>query len=182
MVVYSIPKEIEDTGEVLVHAGDGSTRGSQAFRTRTGRLREYFVGKVLSTGQHFARLKVLGNEMEDVSLDRPPAWLREGHVVLLKAPYREGPRSKTAHVWPVKVKEKETVRVAGTIHTVTSPLFGFARSDKGREVRVNVEKLQAGARLQVGARITYVELLGERGFYAADVRAVRDDNFELSLD
>src|SRR5262249_24611904 len=160
----------EDMGEVLDHVGDGSTRGSQAFRTWSGMLREYFVGKVKSTGQHFALLDVLGSEMEDVCLDRPPMWLRVGHVVLLKAPYREGPRSKTARVWPLKVKEKAATRVSGMIHTVSTPLFGFARSDKGREVRVNMEALRHGARLRVGEKITYQEILGERGYYAAEVR------------
>src|SRR6516162_8095617 len=99
----TLPKQIEDSGDTLYLIGDGTTRGSKAYRDRAGRLREYFVGEVLSTGQHFARLKVLGNEMGDVVLDWPPPWIKVEHVVLLKAPYSNGPQLKTANVWPTKV-------------------------------------------------------------------------------
>jgi len=105
-------------GDILYLVGEGATRGTKSYRDRAGRLREFFVGEVLSMGQHFARLKVLGNEMVDVVLDWPPSWLRVGHVVLLKAPYCVGTKLKTPNVWPVKVTWKHPTRKTGTIYKV----------------------------------------------------------------
>jgi hypothetical protein len=179
MKTYSPPSPIEDRGEVLDRVGDGETRGSLLYRSRwNGRTAEYFIARCVKKGPHFATLDVLGNPMPDCELDRPPGWLAPGHIVLICLPHREGPLWKTAGMWPVKVTDKPVARIVGTIHAVKSPKFGFATADKnGRQCRVDVEHLLSGARLVVGDRISYEELLGECGYYAAKVQRILGETF-----
>jgi hypothetical protein len=70
----------------------------------------------------------------------------------------------------VTVTPCEAPRTVGGIVHVESSEYGFAKSDQGRECLVHVKYLTNGARLKKHARISYVEMLGDRGHYAVDIR------------
>lgn len=168
----TLPKFIEDLGQFLKRAGDGLVRGSRAYEDLQGNRHDYFIAKVKYIAPSiFANLEVLGNEMKAVQYKMPPpSWLRRGDYVLIKKPRIKDGILTTERLWQVTVAYKEAVRTHGTIHKVVGPSYGYARSREGRDVLVHKKYMQADVELRVGARITYVEYLGDRGYYAEDIR------------
>jgi hypothetical protein len=102
---FAVPHQIRDWGEILHLVGEGTIPGSKTYCDTAGRRFEYFVGKVVSLSPRFARMVVEGDEIQDVLIDLPPSWLRVGHIVLFKGPYKEGAQLKAVNVWPTTVVE-----------------------------------------------------------------------------
>jgi cold shock CspA family protein len=182
----AVPATLPLQGRVLRHSGRGRMPGSQLYiDLASARPYELFSVRVSFAGPAYFLGEVLGNaSLAVVRITRAgvqdAAGVQTGDV-LLAGPleFDADQMARMPHGWRLAAPAAGAMtrpvpgasRCLGVVNRIhTTGKFGQITSASGRLLFFHVSQLQPGATVQVGQRVSFVEVLTERGWNAVDVR------------
>jgi cold shock CspA family protein len=163
------PKTVSYKGVHLLKRGFSSViPGGYSYGTGSGWKADFVVGKVVSTGEHYSLVEMIGGGK--VKVNHLPRSLGVGDYVLC-GPVSQTPHGLTAEsAWRVTL-QKTDGRKTGTVYKLLSERAGFARNGDGTEVLVHTDSfLDPVLLLTQGDRISYKEVATQKGMKAVEIR------------